>query len=47
MPKRIHFSYKGIVLSSMIAALDHNAIVDRLKVQECVQWSKAQKTNEQ
>jgi hypothetical protein len=43
LPKRSHFSYDGMVARGILAVLDHNANVKRLKIKEKLQWSKAQK----
>lgn len=42
-PKRVHFSFKGMMIRSMLAILDHNNNIGRKKVRESVRYSKSQK----
>lgn len=43
VPKRIHFSYNGMYIRSILAILDHNFNIDREVVGGDVQFSKASK----
>jgi THAP domain len=43
MPKRVHFTYDGMTLRSMLAILDHNANIGRAVTGESVRYSKATK----
>jgi hypothetical protein len=43
-PKRVHFSNKGMVMRSILAIMDHNANLNRNKVFDVAQYSKASKS---